>query len=63
MKTVFDRLLEIYKTHDAIAAAFKMERQNVTYWKNHGIPSNRAIEVERKTNMRITAMDVLKDRA
>ena len=60
MKTVFERLHEIYKTHDAIASAFKMTRNNVTAWKQNGIPANRALEIEKKTRGAITAMDVLR---
>ena len=56
----FQKLHDYYKTHDAIAAAFKMERTNVTAWKKNGIPANRALEIEKKTRGKITAMDVLR---
>ena len=59
-KSVFERLHEIYGTHDKIASVFKMERTNVTAWKKNGIPINRALEVEEKTGGKITAMDVLR---
>lgn len=58
--TVFDKLHDYFKTHDAIALAFKMKRQGVTYWKKNGIPTDRALEVEKKTRGAITAMDVLR---
>lgn len=60
MQTVFDKLHDYYKTHDAIALAFKVTRQNITAWKKNGIPVNRALEVEKKTRGTITAMDVLR---
>jgi len=60
MKTVFQKLHDYYKTHDAIALAFNMERTNVTAWKKNGIPANRALEIEKKTRGAITAMDVLR---
>ena len=56
---VFDKLHRYYKTHDAIAKAFGMKRQGVTYWKKNGIPTDRALEVEKKTKGAITALDVL----
>lgn len=56
----FDKLMKIYKTHEAIAQAFKVERQAITRWKRFGIPAKRAIEVERKTKGVISAMDVLR---
>ena len=60
MKTVFERLHDHFKTHEAIAKAFNMERTNVTAWKQRGIPSNRALEIEKKTKGVISAMDVLR---
>ena len=60
MKTVFEKLHDHYKNHDAIAKAFNMTRQAVTIWKQKGIPANRALEVEKKTRGAITAMDVLR---
>ena len=58
--TAFEKLHDYYKTHEAIAFAFKMKPQAVTYWKKFGIPTERALEVERKTKGFVTAMDVLK---
>ena len=58
--TAFEKLHDYYKTHDAIALAFKMKRQGVTYWKRFGIPTDRALEVEKKTKGFVTAMDVLR---
>lgn len=60
MRTVFDKLHDYYKTHEAISKAFDMSRQAVTLWKRNGIPVNRALEVEKKTRGAITAMDVLR---
>ena len=60
LKTAFEKLHEIYKTHDAIGEAFNVTRQNVGLWKKNGIPSNRALEIEKKTKGAITAMDVLR---
>lgn len=57
--TVFEKLHRIYKTHDAIAAEFRLTRQGVGRWKRKGIPAGRALEVEKKTNGKITAIDVL----
>lgn len=59
-KTAFDRLLEFYGTHEIMAKAFKMTRQNITNWKINGIPALRAMEVETKTKGLISAMDVLR---
>ena len=59
-KTAFEKLHDYYKTHDAIAAAFKVSRQNITLWKRNGIPVHRALEIEKKTRGKITAMDVLR---
>jgi len=58
--TVFEKLHKIYKTHDAIAEAFNLTRQGVGSWKRKGIPADRALEVERVTRGKITAIDVLK---
>ena len=58
--TAFEKLYKYFKTHEAIAKAFKMERQNVTYWKQNGIPTDRAIEVQKKTKGAVSVMDVLK---
>jgi hypothetical protein len=60
MKTVFEKLHEHYKNHEAIAKAFKMTHQGVSLWKKNGIPANRALEIEKKTLGVITAMDVLR---
>lgn len=60
LKSVFERLHEFYKTHDAIAQEFGIDRRAITYWKSNGIPTNRALEVEKKTRGAITAMDVLR---
>jgi hypothetical protein len=59
-KSAFDKLHDYYKTHDAIAAAYKVTRQNITLWKKNGIPANRALEIENKTGGKVTAMDVLR---
>lgn len=58
--TAFEKLHEIYKTQEAIADVFKLTRQGVGQWKRKGIPANRALEVEKKTKGKITAIDVLK---
>ena len=58
--TVFEKLHRIYKTHDAIADAFKLTRQGVGRWKRKGIPAGRALEVEKKTKGKIKAIDVLR---
>jgi hypothetical protein len=58
--SAFEKLHDFYKTHDIIAAVFSVTRQNVTAWKKNGIPSNRALEVEKKTGGKITAYDVLR---
>jgi len=58
--TAFQKLLKYYGTHEKIAKAFKVKTQAITYWKVNGIPSDRAIEVEKKTKGAVTAMDVLK---
>jgi len=58
--SAFKKLHDYYGSHDAIAEAFKVERQNVTHWKKKGIPAKRALEVEKKTKGAVTAMDVLK---
>jgi len=60
MKTAFDKLHDYYKTHDAIARAFKITRQAVTVWKKNGIPTNRALDIEKRTRGAISAMDVLR---
>ena len=58
--TAFEKLHDYYRTHDAIALAFKVSRTNITAWKKKGIPFKRALEVEKKTRGAVTAMDVLK---
>jgi hypothetical protein len=58
--TAFEKLHDYFKTQDAIALAFKLKRQSITYWKMNGIPTERALEVEKKTKGAITAMDVLR---
>lgn len=58
--TAFEKLITFYATHEAIAKAFKVKRQAITRWKKDGIPTKRAIEVERKTKGAISAMDVLR---
>ena len=58
--SAFDKLLRFYKTHDGIATAFNVTRQNITAWKKNGIPTGRAIEVEKNTRGAVTAMDILR---
>ena len=58
--TAFEKLYAIYKTHDAIADAFKLTRQGVGFWKKKGIPNDRALEIEKVTKGKVTALDVLK---
>ena len=58
--TAFEKLHDYFKTHDAIALAFKTTRTNITAWKKRGIPTKRALEVEKKTKGFVSAMDVLK---
>ena len=58
--TAFDKLHEIYRTHDAIAKAFKVKRQTVGVWKSKGIPSKRAAQVEKITKGRVTILDVIR---
>lgn len=60
MKSIFERLHDIYKTHDAMALVFKTSRQNINMWKKNGVPIKRALDVEKKTRGAITAMEVLK---
>ena len=59
--TVFEKLKEIIGSDENIAELFGMKRQAVLYWKQNGIPTDRALEVEKKTNGKITAMEVLED--
>ena len=59
-QTAFEKLHDYYKTHDAIALAFKLDRTAISYWKRVRIPTKRAIEVEKKTKGHVTAMDVLR---
>jgi DNA-binding transcriptional regulator YdaS (Cro superfamily) len=56
----FDKLHEIYKTQEAIAAVFKLTRQGVGIWKRKGIPASRALQVEKLTKGQVTALDVLR---
>lgn len=57
--TAYEKLHNIYKTQEAIAAAFKLTRQGVGYWKKNGIPSDRAKEVEKVTKGKVTILDVI----
>ena len=59
--TSFDKLIKFYKTHNAIAAAFNVTRQTVTYWKQDGIPFSRALEIEKKTKGEISALEILRN--
>ena len=56
----YNKLKVIYPTDDLMAEAFGVTRQNILNWKTNGIPAGRALEVEKKTKGKVTAMDVLK---
>lgn len=58
--TAFQKLHDIYKTQEAIAEVFNLTRQAVGIWKKKGIPASRALEIEKVTKGKVTAMDVLK---
>ena len=56
----YKKLKKIYGTDDAIAVAFGITHQAVTYWKKKGIPLSRAVSVEKITKGAVTAADVLR---
>ena len=58
--TVFEKMKAMIGSDEKIAEMFGMTRQAVLYWKNNGIPANRALEIESKTKGRISAYEVLK---
>lgn len=57
MKTALERLLEIFVTQTAIAEALDITPQAVQQWEY--IPAKHALEVERITDGKVTAKDVL----
>ena len=59
MKSIV-KLKELLGSDDNIANAFNIKRQAVIYWKKHGIPASRSLQVEKITKGKITAIDVLK---
>jgi transposase-like protein len=64
-KTPFERLL-IYFAEDSeaeIARRFGISPQAFNKWKQKGIPDGRALDVERETNGRVRAREVLAYRA
>jgi len=58
--TAFEKLHKHFGTHEKIAQAFGVKPQAMTYWKREGVPTDRAMEVEKKTKGKVTALDVLK---
>lgn len=57
--TAYEKLHQIYGTQEAIAKAFKVERNTVTFWKKNGIPAIRAKQVEKITKGKVTILDVI----
>lgn len=58
--TAFEKLHKHFGTHEAIAKAFGVKTQAMTYWKREGIPKDRAQEVEKITKGKVTILDVFK---
>ena len=57
---IYKLLKKIYITDEAMAAAFRVRRQAITYWKIKGVPIGRAEQVEKVTSGKITIADVVK---
>lgn len=57
--TAYQKLYDLYGTMEAIAEAFGITRQGVTYWKKHGVPANQAANVQKVTKGKVTILDVI----
>lgn len=45
-----EELIKHFKTQTALAKMLNVKTGHIYYWKKHGIPPKRAIEIEKKTN-------------
>lgn len=56
-----ERLVPTYfPTKAAVAAHFQITREAVRLWYRHGIPTSKALEIERVTSGGIPALEVLR---
>lgn len=54
------KLRQKFGSNVDIAEIFGVTREAVRLWMNHGIPADRALEAETRTDGYITAVEVLK---
>ena len=59
MKNPAQKLKDIYVSRSAIAAAFGKTNEAIRLWERDGIPTSEALNVERLTDGKISAYDVL----
>ncbi len=64
MRNLYARIMSLYGGSPAAAArAFKTSRQAILHWRKRGVPKKRALEIERETKGRVTALEVLREGA
>lgn len=59
--TAFEQLIKHFKTQAALARALNLQRMTISNWKNRGIPTGRALELEHMTKGRVKAKVILEE--
>ena len=54
-----EQIIEFFGSKAALARALGVEKPSVSYWLENGLPPRRAIEIERLTEGKIKAIDIM----
>lgn len=54
-----EQIIEFFGSKAALARALGVEKPSVSHWLENGLPARRAIEIERLTEGKIKAVDIM----
>jgi plasmid maintenance system antidote protein VapI len=60
--TIFEQIIQHFKTQAALARALDVERMTVSNWKKRGIPLDRAVQIEVLTKRKFKARKIRPDK-
>ena len=58
---IANRVIEHFGSKRAAADAFGLHRETLRLWQHHGVPLQRALDIERLTQGAITAEEILSE--
>lgn len=58
-ETIISELVEHFGSKAEMARKLGIERQNITYWSNEGVPAIQAVKIEMLTDGKFKAVDLV----